>query len=722
MSFSTSYYNSHEPPLKVDKGIQVDPPAETGSQTTPEPDSIDVLPYIDVKSSQLLDSSLQCTSTDGHHCTGCVEFTKGARTVYSGARGGYTIAGNLPQGYCDIHSGHLQGFRQGPVGSPESAEFNFVDNVSVTVTPVVAQRHSGDQTRTVQNHEDEEDGSDDMHAVHPEEIHSVQDLQGAVESVPLGTISFLQVINACRNDEQQQACCDTQPDDDNLEMKQEGHVHHPHHHGANEDREHVHHKQEQDEDCDGVKVKNLPGMRAMRNMRPYVCDLCPKTFYKEEHLVQHKRVHSGERPFKCNLCDKTFRQSGALHNHKQIHVGTKNFHCDICNKSFAHARNLKCHVRTHTGERPYQCDQCSKCFTQAQHLAQHKRLHAGHTHNCDECGQSFTHPSNLVLVPEDAHGESHSIMLAQPADEENEDHADGDGGKYYTLSAATDKYEIVGHKFYTKDGSEQDTEETEDRKFYACEMCDQVFHHPGHLEHHRKSHDLTSATPGQIFPCDTCGKVFTQPRNLQRHQMIHTGERPFTCPTCGKAFNQSTHLTKHMKLHGMDLPYTCRRCGERFRYKSERERHKKAYHAPLSPDAMPAPSSIMSASQREHMHLYDDSGSSSSAVVTLSQSPQGDDVDLSVAVSELASDRDARAEVESSVVAHVHEDGSVTLAYPPYVFVSGSIPFHDQSTVVVPLVEVSEDTAWKSGESIPGAVAVILCRILDKGGVRSSNH
>jgi hypothetical protein len=58
---------------------QVDPPAEAVTQTTPEPpDHLDVLPYLDVKAHHLLDGSttLTCTSTDGHHCTGCIEFNK----------------------------------------------------------------------------------------------------------------------------------------------------------------------------------------------------------------------------------------------------------------------------------------------------------------------------------------------------------------------------------------------------------------------------------------------------------------------------------------------------------------------------------------------------------------------------------------------------------------------------------------------------------------------
>ena len=51
------------------------------------------------------------------------------------------------------------------------------------------------------------------------------------------------------------------------------------------------------------------------DQRPHQCDVCKKAFKHKHHLVEHKRLHSGEKPFECKKCFKRFSHSGSFSQH-----------------------------------------------------------------------------------------------------------------------------------------------------------------------------------------------------------------------------------------------------------------------------------------------------------------------------------------------------------------------------------------------------------------------
>ncbi|CAB1318962.1 unnamed protein product [Coregonus sp. 'balchen'] len=68
-------------------------------------------------------------------------------------------------------------------------------------------------------------------------------------------------------------------------------------------------------DCQESQINShtTKGIR-FKESKCFKCDVCEKTFSRNNLLVQHKLTHT--RPFKCDVCEKTFSRKGSLEAHK----------------------------------------------------------------------------------------------------------------------------------------------------------------------------------------------------------------------------------------------------------------------------------------------------------------------------------------------------------------------------------------------------------------------
>ena len=84
--------------------------------------------------------------------------------------------------------------------------------------------------------------------------------------------------------------------------------------------------------------------------RPFVCEVCGKSFSVKENLSVHRRIHTKEKPYRCPHCGRGFEHSGKLHRHMRIHTGERPHQCSDCGKTFIQSGQLVIHMRSHTGK------------------------------------------------------------------------------------------------------------------------------------------------------------------------------------------------------------------------------------------------------------------------------------------------------------------------------------------------------------------------------------
>lgn len=226
--------------------------------------------------------------------------------------------------------------------------------------------------------------------------------------------------------------------------------------------------------------------------RLYKCNLCDKSFYHSQNLVQHRKLHSSTKEFICPNCDKAFSTQHNLDVHFIVHTKLKKFACAVCDKMFARKAEVRDHERTHTGEKPFGCEFCNATFAQRSNLLSHKR--ATHLndkrHKCTQCDRGFKRRRLL---------------------------------DYHIKSAHTGE------------------------RPYCCQICSATFVIPEHFKKHMRIH-----SGKKPFNCELCKRSFSSKDNLKAHRFVHSKQKPYECVVCETGFMRKTLLFAHMKSLGHD--------------------------------------------------------------------------------------------------------------------------------------------------------------------------
>jgi len=133
-----------------------------------------------------------------------------------------------------------------------------------------------------------------------------------------------------------------------------------------------------------------------RKVKNIQCDLCGNVFRSKGSYDEHRKaVHTDERPFVCDICNKSYKSYRVLKIHKLRH-GPANEICNVCGKTFRLRSEVKHHMRRHMNDRRVQCDSCDKVFYRNSELKNHQRVHTGEKpYKCVFCSYACTIKGNL---------------------------------------------------------------------------------------------------------------------------------------------------------------------------------------------------------------------------------------------------------------------------------------------------------------------------------------
>ncbi|KAM5538163.1 hypothetical protein V8D89_008050 [Ganoderma adspersum] len=313
--------------------------------------------------------------------------------------------------------------------------------------------------------------------------------------------------------------------------------------------------------------------RTPKSKRHYSCTFkgCTKTYTKLSRLAEHERSHTGDRPFVCNVCNKSYLRETHLQAHARTHLpsSAKQFACSEqgCGKRFWTSQHLTVHTELHRGEKPFKCteERCDSVFSKHHQLREHIcTVHSPpgtKPYRCEHLGCTKSFATNQKLT---AHSKTHddkrytcvhSSCLSP----------EGTDPTYYPTWSALQHHIRTVHPPTCPYASCNDKTFSQQKglrahlKIHAQrDQEDNIDDAPGSEsagEGERPRKRRRGGEVGRDWICDVdgCDKDFKSKKALTTHHNIaHLGRRDFVCPHehCKRAFGYKHLLQRHLaKLH-----------------------------------------------------------------------------------------------------------------------------------------------------------------------------
>ncbi|XP_022185281.2 zinc finger protein 43 [Nilaparvata lugens] len=354
----------------------------------------------------------------------------------------------------------------------------------------------------------------------------------------------------------------------------------------------------------------------------WMCEICGCKLGKYS-ARKHYMTHSfKEKKFTCKVCDMNFLHRWSLANHMQSHSNIRPFVCEICSRTFKRSDHLREHqLNKHqigkSKHSDFKCDICNRYFTTETYLIRHKRLHStGMSYECRVCKGRFPTEHSLKMHQtrmkhDNGSAASVNIVSTSSSDRINKFRCKACFKRYGSM-ASLKKHRLKNCpklnnikdevKEEDEDEPESKNEENEDlEKTYECPKCNLRYLTDFGLKLHfaRSKHsDVLSKykkrpkkDPNEKknprFKCVQCGDIFSSLVSLRMHKIKR---KHFSqCPHCGKRFAMEFKLKVHLvKVHQQKdviveesdlltqeekLPYQCDVCSQLFAMKHNLEAH-----------------------------------------------------------------------------------------------------------------------------------------------------
>ncbi|XP_063514485.1 putative zinc finger protein 137 [Pongo pygmaeus] len=68
-----------------------------------------------------------------------------------------------------------------------------------------------------------------------------------------------------------------------------------------------------------VKLHLMQNRKIHTGDKLHKYDDCSKAFTSRSHLIRHQRIHTGQKSYKCHQCGKVFSPRSPLEEHQKIH-------------------------------------------------------------------------------------------------------------------------------------------------------------------------------------------------------------------------------------------------------------------------------------------------------------------------------------------------------------------------------------------------------------------